>query len=200
MKTSEEREFEEVICYENGPCTFNILKKDTLVYEVNTAGKQYSLFIVPNKFQSNTIADFNWRTTGAEPKSGHVVISSPALNSGKRYMIDLPSGELKLTDASSLWLSSINFKEISKGETAMTLDNSGPENFRSPEADAVSTDINYKGKQLSLEGFSIQTKPEGEAGRKEIWVLNISTNLLIIKLDNNSYSMVLKEVRERKLL
>ena len=198
IKTSEGSEFDEVICYENGPCTFNILKKDTLVYEVNAAGKQYNLFIIPNKFQANTIADFNWKTTGAESKSGHVVISSAALNSGKRYLVDFPAGELKLTDASAVWLSNANFKEVTKGETQITFDGNTPENFKSPEADAVSADVNYKGKQMSLEGFSIENKPEGEAGRKEVWVLNISTNLLILKLDNNAFSMVLKEVRQRK--
>jgi hypothetical protein len=199
LKTADDHEFEEVICYEDGPCTFNILKKDTLVYEVNTAGKQYNLLIIPNKFDANTIADFNWRTTGADMKSGHVVINSQGLNTGKKYMFDLPSGELKLTDASTFWISNVNFKEISKGETTLALDNGQPETFKSLEVDAVSTEINYKGKQLNLEGFAVANKAEGEAGRKEVWILNISTNLLIIKLDNNSWSMVLKEVRERKL-
>jgi hypothetical protein len=198
IKTSEGSEFDEVICYENGPCTFNILKKDTLVYEVNAAGKQYNLFIIPNKFQANTIADFNWKTTGSDPKSGHVVINASALNAGKRYLMDFPGGELKLTDASAVWLSNVNFKEVTKGETAITFDGSTSENFKSPEADAVSADVNYKGKQMSLEGFSIENKPEGEAGRKEVWVLNISTNLLILKLDNGAYSIMLKEVRQRK--
>ncbi len=198
LKTTGEMEFEEVICYEDGPCTFTILKKDTLVYEVNAAGKQYNLLVIPNKFDAATIADFNWKIIGAEPKSGHVVVNSKALNSGKKYMVNLPSGELKLSDASSFWLSNANFKEIAKGETALTFDNGQAETFKSPEADAVSTEINYKGKPLSLEGFALQNKPEGEPGRKELWVLNVSNNLLIIKLDNSEMSMQLKEVRERK--
>jgi hypothetical protein len=78
------------------------------------------------------------------------------------------------------------------------MDNDPTETYKSPEADAVTTQINYKGKPLNLEGFTIQNKPEGEPGRKEVWILNISNNLLIIKLDNNSWSMLLKEVRERK--
>jgi hypothetical protein len=198
LKTSGEMEFEEVICYEDGPCTFTILKRDTLVYEVNAAGKQFNMLVIPNKFDAATIADFNWKITGAEPKSGHVVINSKALSSGKRYMVNLPAGELKLTDASSFWLSNANFKEIAKGETSITMDNGQAESFKSPEADAVTADINYKGKPLIVEGFALQNKPEGEAGRKEIWVLNVSNNLLIIKLDNSEMSMQLKEVRERK--
>jgi hypothetical protein len=51
---------------------------------------------------------------------------------------------------------------------------------------------------LSLDGFAVENKREGEAGRKELWVLNVSNNLLIIKLDNSSWSMQLKEVRARK--
>jgi len=198
LKTTGEMEFEEVVCYEDGPCTFTIVKRDTLVYEVNTAGKQYTLYVIPNKFDAATIADFNWKLVGAEGRSGHVVVNTKALNGGKRYMVDLPSGELKLNDASSLWLSSANFKEIAKGETTVTLDNNQPETFKSPEADAVTVPINYKGKPLTLEGFSMQTKPEGEADRKEIWAMNISSNMLMIKVDNGNYTMQLKEVRERK--
>src|SRR5262245_33942719 len=44
LNTSGDMEFEELICYEDGPCTFTIIRKDTLVYEFSTAGKQYDLF------------------------------------------------------------------------------------------------------------------------------------------------------------
>ena len=54
LNTSGDMEFEELICYEDGPCTFTIVRKDTLVYEVNAAGKQYDLFIIPNKFESSS--------------------------------------------------------------------------------------------------------------------------------------------------
>src|ERR1700730_15341333 len=55
LSTSGEMEFEEVICYEDGPCTFTIIKKDTLVYEVNAAGQQYNLMVIPNKFDPAAI-------------------------------------------------------------------------------------------------------------------------------------------------
>ena len=195
--TSGGQEFDELICYEDGPCTFNILKGDTLVYEVNAAGKQYNLFVIPNKFESSTVADFNWVATAPESKSGHVTISAAALKSGRRYLAYLPAGELKLTDASAIWMGQDNFKEITKKKTSLTLDNGQPENFVSPDEDAVTIDINYKGKPISLEGFSIQSKPEGEPGRKEIWILNISNNLLMMKMDVG-LTMQLKEVREKK--
>src|SRR6516162_2217216 len=43
LNTSGDMEFEELICYEDGPCTFTIVRKDTLVYEVSSAGKTYDL-------------------------------------------------------------------------------------------------------------------------------------------------------------
>ena len=195
LNTSGEMEFEELICYEDGPCTFTIVRKDTLVYEVNASGKQYDLLIIPNKFDGVSIADFNWKMIGGENKSGHVVINSTGINSARKYMFTLPGGELKLSDASSFWLSNLNFKEIAKGETTLAVDGGETETFKSPPADAVSTDINYKGRPLSIEGFALQNKNEGESGRKEIWVMNVSNNLLVIKLDNVSWSMKLKEVR-----
>jgi len=190
-------EFDELICYEDGPCTFNILKGDTLVYEVSAAGKQYNLYVIPNKFDANTVADFNWVATAPESKSGHVTISAAALKSSKRYLAYLPAGELKLSDASAFWLCQDNFKEITKKKTTLTLDNGQVENFVSPDEDAVAIDINYKGKPISLEGFSMQNKAEGEPGRKEIWVLNISNNLLMMRMDVGM-TMQLKEVREKK--
>jgi hypothetical protein len=198
LSTSGEMEFEEVICYEDGPCTFTIIKKDTLVYEVNAAGQQYNLMVIPNKFDPAAIADFNWKTSAPDNKSGHVVINSQGLNNGRKYLLNLPAGELKLSDASTFWLSGQSFKEIAKGETTLAIDNGETEIFKSPAADAVSTDIVYKGKPLSIEGFALQNKAEGEPGRKELWVMNVSNNLLLIKLDNGSWSMRLKEVREKK--
>jgi hypothetical protein len=198
-KATGKTEFDELICYEDGPCTFSIHKGDTLVYDVNAAGKQYTLFAIPNKFDAAALADFNWVTSAPDSKSGHVTINAKALKSSKRYMNILPSGDLKLTDATSLWFCADNFSEITKKPTSLSLDNNSPESFSSPDDDAVSINVNYKGKDISLDGFAIQTKPEGEPGRKEIWILNISSNLLIIKMDVG-WTMQLKEVRARKIV
>lgn len=198
IKTSGgDTEFEEVICYEDGPCTFNVLKGDTLVYEVNAAGKHYNLMVVTNKFDAAAIADFNWVSSAPESKAGHVTVNTAALTTSKKYVSFFPAGELKLADASSIWLTAANFKEIAKGKTSIAFDNSQPENFSSPEADAVSVPVSYKGRALSLEGFALENKPEGQPDRKEIWVLNVSSNPLIIKMDIG-WTMELKEVRERK--
>ncbi len=192
-------EFDELVCYEDGPCTFSIHKGDTLIYDVFTSGKQYNLMVIPNKFDAGVVADFNWLTTGAENKKGHVSISSKALLNGKTYLSSLPEGELKLTDASAIWLGADNFKDLSKKQTPITFDKGTSETFLSPDEDAVSAPVNYKGKDISLEGFAIQTKAEGEPDRKEIWVLNISSNLLMFKITSNEFTMQLKEVHEKKL-
>jgi hypothetical protein len=198
IKTSSgNNEFEELICYEDGPCTFNILRGDTLVYEVNAAGKHYNLLVVPNKFDATTIADFSWIATAPENKAGHITINTKGLTTSKKYISNLPAGELKLADASSIWMTSSNFKEIAKGQTSIAFDNNQPESFSSPEADAVTVAVNYKGKPLNLEGFALENKAEGQPDRKEIWVLNVSTNLLIIRMDIG-WTMQLKEVRERR--
>jgi len=192
-------EFDELVCYEDGPCTFSIHRGDTLVYDVYTPGNQYTMLVIPNKFDAGVVADFNWITSGSINKKGHVVISSKALETGKSYLASLPEGELKLTDASALWLGGENFKDLSNKETPVSFDNGKPETFKSPEEDAVSAPVNYKGKEISLEGFAIQTKAEGEPDRKEIWVLNVSSNLLMFKISSNNFTMQLKEVRERKV-
>ncbi|HTL10143.1 MAG TPA: hypothetical protein VL307_17835 [Chitinophagaceae bacterium] len=197
--SSVKTEFDELVCYEDGPCTFSIHRGDTLVYDVYTPGNQYSMLVVPNKFDAGVVADFNWLTTGSVNKKGHVTISAKALQSGKSYLASLPEGELKLTDASSLWLGADNFKDLSNKATPVSFDNGQSETFVSPDEDAVSAPVNYKGKEISLEGFAIQTKPEGEPDRKEIWVLNVSSNLLMFKISSNNYTMQLKEVRERKV-
>jgi hypothetical protein len=192
-------EFDELVCYEDGPCTFSIHKGDTLVYDVFAPGSQYTLLVVPNKFDAGIVADFNWIATGSVNKKGHVSISSKALQSGKNYLSTLPEGELKLTDASVLWLGADNFKDLSQKQTPVSFDSGKPETFLSPDEDAVSAPVNYKGKDISLEGFAIQTKAEGEPDRKEIWVLNISSNLLMFKISSTNFTMQLKEVHEKKI-
>lgn len=192
-------EFDELVCYEDGPCTFSIHKGDTLVYDVFAPGSQYTLLVVPNKFDAGIVADFNWMATGSVNKKGHVTISSKALQSGKNYLSTLPEGELKLTDASALWLGADNFKDLSQKQTPVSFDSGKPETFLSPDEDAVSAPVNYKGKDISLEGFAIQTKAEGEPDRKEIWVLNISSNLLMFKITSTNFTMQLKEVHEKKV-
>jgi hypothetical protein len=192
---------DELDCIENGPCSFKIRKGDTLVYDVSGSGQQYNLMIIPNKFDDLAIADFNWISlAGGEKKSGHVVISTAGLTASKKYITNLTPGELKLADASMFWLCGNSFKEIAseQKQTSVTFDNNAAEVFSSPEEDAVSTPINYKGNPIELDGFLIQNKPEGSAGRKEIWVLNTTSNLLMFKIDNGSTTMLLKEVREKK--
>lgn len=191
-------EFDELICYEDGPCTFNMLRGDTLVYEVSATGKQYNLYVIPVKYVDGSVADFNWYTSAPDSKSGHIVISSTGLKSSKKYITYFPTGELKLTDASAIWLCGDNYSEITKKRTIISFDNNAAEDFVSPsDGDAATLPINYKGTATDLDGFIIETKPAGTPNRKEMWVMNISDNLLILKMDLG-WTMTLKEVREFK--
>lgn len=195
--TSGEGVLDELICYEGGPCTFNIHKGDTLVYDVRATDKSYQFMVIPNKFDVGGGADFNWVMTDPVNRKGRVTISAAALKSGKRLINYFSGGDLKLTDASSVWLATDNFKDITSGETKIAMDSGEPETFASPETDAVTPTINYKGKEISLDGFAIESKPGGNAGRKELWVLNITNNLLILKMDMG-WTIELKEVREKR--
>ena len=199
IKTTGDDEYDLFICYEGGgPCTFTILKGDTLVYDVNQAGKSFQLFVVPNKFDAATIADFNWTTSAPDSRSGKVQVSTTGLKTATKYVTNFTAGDLKLTDASAVWISEKTFKEITTGKSALTIDGGTPENYSSPDADESNVTITYKDKQILLEGFAIQNKGLGQNGRKEITILNISQNLLIIKADLDGSNMVLKEVRANK--
>jgi hypothetical protein len=191
---------DELECIENGPCSFKIRKGDSLVYEVSGGGQSYQLIIIPNKFDELAIADFNWVIPGPAKKTGHVVINTAALTTSKRYVTSLTSGEMKLTDASAFWLCNSSFKDIAaeQKQTSVTFDNGTTETFSSPEEDAVSTPIVYKGNNIELDGFMIQNKTEGSDGRKEIWILNSTSNLLMFKIDNGTNVFLLKEVKEKK--
>jgi hypothetical protein len=195
--TSGEGVLDELICYEGGPCTFNIYKGDTLVYAVNSNGQQYNFLVIPNKFDIGKGADFNWVMTDPINRKGRVTITPAGLKNGKKLINMFTGGDLKLTDASSVWLPTDNFKDITKGDTKIALDNGELETFSSPETDAVTPTINYKGKEISLDGFAIESKPGGNAGRKELWVLNITNNLLIIKMDLG-WTIELMEIREKR--
>lgn len=197
VKTTGEDEYDLFICYEGGgPCTFTILKNDTLVYNVNQQGKSYDLYIIPNKFDASTIADYSWYTSAPDNRSGKVQLNSNCLLKASKYLFNLASGDTKLTDGSTLWLSEKTYKEIAASKPAsMTIDNGGAENFSSPSADESNVTISYKQKEITLEGFAIQNKEVGASGRKELSYLNISSNLLLLKADLDGTSMVLKQVR-----
>jgi hypothetical protein len=198
MKTSGEDEFDFFQCYEGGgPCTFTLVKGDTLVYAVNKAGKSYDLFIVTNKFTNNALVDYSWYTSATDNRKGKVQINANGLMKSAKYLLDVAAGDTKLTDGSTFWLSEKGYKEIAaQRSTKFSLDNGSEETFNSPEADESNHTIKYKEKEMLLEGFMIENKALGQAGRKELSFLNISTNLLLLKADTDTGSVLLKEVRK----
>jgi hypothetical protein len=200
IKTSTDDELDIFMCFEGGgPCTFTILKGDTLIYTVNQNSTSYDMYIVANKFTANALADYNWYTTETQARKGKIQINALGLTKGNKYLFNYTSGDTKLNDASTIWLSEKSYKEIAAGTgSKISIDNGAEETFKSPEVDESNVTITYKGNQVSLEGFAIQNKSVGEAGRKELSYLNISDNLLLLKADLEGSSIVLKEVRASK--
>ncbi len=200
LKTTGDDELDIFTCYEGGgPCTFTILKGDTLVYSVNSSGKSYEMFVVANKFTSNVLADYSWYTTTPDGRNGKVQINANGLMKGGKYLLNLASGDTKLTDGSTIWLSEKSYKDIAaKTGAKMSIDNGAEETYNSPEADESNVSVKYKGNEILLEGFAIENAAAGNKGRNELSYMNVSDNLLLLKADLVSGSMILKEVRASK--
>jgi hypothetical protein len=196
LQTDAGSELDLFTCYEGGgPCTFTVLKGDTVVYSVSATGQTYDLFVIVNKFNGESFIDFNWYTSAPNNQSGKVAINTASLKTAKQYTTMLTPGAQQLNSGSAFWFTQLNYKESAKKETTIAFDAGAPEKFFSPEVDGIDVPINFRGKQVNLEGFIMQNKNEGEAGRKEIWVLNTSLNLLILKMNTDNMSMQIKEIK-----
>jgi len=172
---------------------YDIVKGDKLVYEVNSNGNKYDFIVTINSYDFNTGIDFAYEMTNESKTKGRVRISSKALQSSKKYVNYFTGGELKLSDALTVWMSYDNFNEISTRKTNMTFDNGSAETFYRPEADAVNPEIDFKGENAVLDGFRMTNQADGN-GSKEVWVHNISTNPLILKMDIG-FTIELRAVR-----
>ncbi|TAD91319.1 MAG: hypothetical protein EAY75_03760 [Bacteroidetes bacterium] len=161
---------------------YDIVKGDKLVYEVNANGNKYDFIVTINNYDYNTGIDFAYEMTNESKTKGRVRISSKALQSSKKYVNYFTGGELKLVDALTVWMSYDNFNEISTRKTNLTFDNGAAETFYRPEADAVNPEIVFKGENVVLDGFKMTNEANG-SGSKEVWVHNISSNPLILKMD-----------------
>jgi hypothetical protein len=75
----------------------------------------------------------------------------------------------------------------------MSFDGKAAETFYRPEKDEVTPTINFKGKNVNIDGFIINNKEDG-TGDKTIWIHNSSANTLILKMDIG-FTIELKEVK-----
>lgn len=172
---------------------FDIKKEDTLVYQVKAGDKEYEFKVTINAHDSENGIDFNYEMTNANITKGHVTISPEAQANATKYVNYFRGGNLKLTDASSVWLSNKNFRDMAQKKTIIQLDNNAPEIFYLPKDESVSTVVKIKGEDKTIEGFKINNAVDGN-GNKTIWINDISSNSLIIKMDLG-WSIVLKEIR-----
>lgn len=176
----------------DGRYIFGVQPGDTLVYDVNAMGNQYEFHVIIKKFTTTAGILFDWKMTDPVNKSGQVAITKEGqeTNAYKNYFA---GGTLTLTNASTVWLTGRNFRELPDKKTEMIIDDNDPETFVLPENDEVSPEINYRGKLIKLDGFILTNNKTG-FGQKEIHALNISANPLIIYM-NLGWTIKLKAVR-----
>jgi len=179
---------------EDGEMYYYDLKKgDQLVYHVNAMGQEYDFIVTLNHYSYASGIDFNYEMTAPANKQGHVTISPKAKASSRKYHNYFSGGELKLTDATTVWFCDDNFGDMPEKKTRLTLDNGTPEIFYRPEKDEVMPVIKVKGKDRPVEGFIVNSKADG-TGDKTMWIHGISSNPLILKMDLG-WTIELKEIR-----
>lgn len=171
---------------------FDLKAGDKLVYQVNAGGSEYEFIVTLNDPGANAL-DFNYEMTNTNKTSGHVTISGKAKTTATKYINYFSGGDLNLTDACTVWLSNKNFNDMTERKTVLQLDNNAPETFYLPKKDTVSTVVKVKGEDKKVEAFIINNAADGN-GKKTMWIHDISSNSLIIKMDQG-WSIILKEIR-----
>ncbi len=172
--------------------TYDIQKGDKLVYQVKAGGSEYEFIVTLNNPGSNAL-DFNYEMTNTNNTRGHVTISNEAKSSATKYVNFFRGGEMKLTDACTVWLSDKNFSDMAQGRTTMQLDNHAAETFYSPDENEVSMPVKIKNQKKYIQGFFINNAADGK-GTQTLYINNISGNALILKMDLG-WSIELKEIR-----
>ncbi len=172
---------------------YYINQGDKLVYHVNAFGKEYDFIVTVNAYDYNKGIDFNYEMTAPASKTGHVKIAAKAFQSSKKYTNYFSGGELNLTDACTVWLCYDNFSDMPQKQTTITMDNDEPETFYRADNDEANMKVNFKGEEVTIEGFSINNK-EDQTGDKTLVIQNGSFNPLILKM-NLGWTIELKEIR-----
>lgn len=179
---------------EDGSTSSEALKRgDQLVYHVNAGGREYDFIVRINDGSYEKGVDFNYEMTAPVNLKGHVKITANGKNKSRKYVNYFAGGELLLKDACTVWMTDANFMELPGKQTAMTFDDGAEEIFYNYENNEITPTINFKGKEVKLDGFIINNSPEGK-GNKTLWIQNGSGNPLILKMDLG-WTIELKEIR-----
>ncbi|MBK8609736.1 MAG: hypothetical protein IPL84_07255 [Chitinophagaceae bacterium] len=173
--------------------TYDLKKGDQLVYQVNAGGNEYDFIVTINAESVENGIDFNYEMTNSSNTRGHVTISAKAKAEASKYVNYFRGGDLNLTDACTVWLSDKNFADMPSKKTTMQIDNNSPETFYRPADDEVYPTVKIKGENKKIECFVIDNAADG-TGNKSMWINNISSNSLIIRMDLG-WTIALKEIR-----
>ena len=171
--------------------SFPLLVGDKLVYHVNANGNEYDFIVTLNNESYEEGIDFNYVMTNADSTNGHVLITHIGSSKSKKYVNYFKGGELKLTDACTVWMTGANYWEYPVKH--ITLDNNKEEEFYYKKNNTYDPVINFKGKLIKPD-YAVYNNAADGNGNKTLWVNQVSTNSLFLKMDLG-WTIELKEVR-----
>lgn len=168
-------------------------KGDKLVYHVNAGGSEYDFIVTLNAAPFGGPIDFNYAMTNVSKTNGHVTISNDARKKATKYVNYFSGGELKLTNASSVWLSFDNYIDLPTKSTNMVFDDGDEETFYRSENKGAAPIVKIKGKERKLDVY-LANNSSSDDGDKTLWINDSQINPLIIKM-SLGWTIELKEIR-----
>ena len=171
--------------------SFQLQVGDKLVYHVNANGNEYDFIVTLNNESYEEGIDFNYVMTNADSTKGHVLITPNGRYKSKKYVNYFKGGELKLTNACTVWMSSDNVWEYPVKH--ITLDSNKEENFYYKKDNTYDPVINFKGKLIKPD-YAVYNNATDGSGNKTLWVNQAPNNNLFLKMDLG-WTIELKEVR-----
>jgi hypothetical protein len=173
--------------------TYFLEKGDKLVYHVTAGGNEYDFIVTLNSAGLGGPIDFNYQMTNASKTKGHINISSDARSKATKYINYFSGGDLNLTDASAVWLSSESYLDLPTKSTDMTFDDGDEESFYRSENLEAEPVVKIKGKNKKLKVFLLNNSADDD-GDKTLWINDSESNPLIIKM-KLGFTIELKEIR-----
>ncbi len=191
--TAAVREDEALMKLEDGKYLYTGREGDQLVYEVNAGGNIYDFIVTLKPGKDEESLSFDWVMTAPVNRQGHVDVSAAAKDSSHKYINYFSGGNLNLTDACTVWMTGVNFRDMPGKKTSMQIDDNDPEMFyRKDEAETAYT-IRYKEHDITLGIFKIDNDKAANQHR-QMWIQGISSYPLIVKMDMG-WTIRLKEIK-----
>lgn len=151
------------------------IKKDTkMTYDVKTKNSSYQ-FVAEITNLKPDIA-FNFAMTDSKNTKGNVKISAEAFQTAVKFNNYFSSGELILTDMTSVWVSKTVYSSLKKAQDIMVDFGDGLVNLKYIKKDRMTFLINGTNSLYSV------IYAETESGQK-MWILDDGENPIILKMD-----------------